>query len=122
MFRGRRTCAFSLVPTRLSTQLSPCNFLYRLRPCFNLAVFLDFPTRTVSRTDPSSLYPLSLLSLTIPYRKNRGRGEGAPSFSPFATRHSSLATSPNSFRCHSYENNPGGGSIKSANTTAQIWN
>jgi hypothetical protein len=39
-------------------------------------ISIHFPTCTVSRTGPSSLYPLSPLSLSAPYQKNRGRGEG----------------------------------------------
>jgi hypothetical protein len=47
-------------------------------------VSIYFPTRTESCTDPSSLYPLSPLSLPKPYRKTGGGGRGRAFFSPLA--------------------------------------
>ncbi len=118
MFRGRCLCATTLRPIPSFIPFSPYRFLYRFRPSFNSPVFFHFRTRTDSRTEPSSLYPLPPLSLSTPYRKNRGRGEA---YLFLATRHQPLATFPNSFRCHSYRPNPGVGSIKFTNIATPNW-
>jgi hypothetical protein len=115
MFRGRCSCAFSLPSTSSSTALLPYHFLYRFRPSFNCPVFLSFPARTDSRTEPSSLYPLSPLSIPTPYRKTGGGGRVRERGSFLVTRHS-LTTFSNSFPCHSYKSYPGVGDIKLANT------
>ena len=94
MLRGRDACASSILSASSPTRSLPCRFPYRFRPSLNCPVFWRFPTRTDSRTEPSSLYPLSSLSLPHPYRKTGGGGRGAPSFSPLATRHSPLRVSP----------------------------
>jgi hypothetical protein len=76
MLRGRYSCACSTHAKPSSTSFSLYHFPYRFRLFFNRPAFLYFPTRTVSRTDPSSLYPLFALSLSKPYRKTGGGGKG----------------------------------------------
>jgi hypothetical protein len=76
MLRGRYFCTCPMLCTSSSTRSLPYQFLYRFYPSFNCPLFSHFPTRTVSRTDPSSLYPLFPLSLPLPYRKSRGGGRG----------------------------------------------
>src|SRR5208282_2682378 len=94
MSRGPRSCDLSPVPRFPPTPFLPCSFVYRFHPSPNRQVFLRFPTRTNFRTEPSSFYPFSPLSLSRLYRKTRGGGRGGPSFSPLATHHSPLPLTP----------------------------
>jgi hypothetical protein len=94
MLRGWHSCACSIHAKPSSTPFPPYHFLYRFRPSFNCPAFLHFTKRTDSHTEPSSLYPLSPLSLPMPYRKTGGGGRSGPFFSPLATRHSPLSLSP----------------------------
>ena len=123
MLRGRYSSACSIHAKPSSTPFSSYQFLYSFRPPLNCPAFLHFPTRTDSRTDPSSLHLLSPLPLPTPYRKTRGGGRGRRQIliasaaygnheSPI-TKHESR--SAKSFRCHSYKNGWGVGSNLSAN-------
>src|SRR5271155_4930642 len=76
MLRGCYSCACSIHAKPSSTPFSPYRFLYRFRPSFNCTSFLHFPTRTDSRTDPSSYHPLSPPPLLAPYRKTGVGGRG----------------------------------------------
>jgi hypothetical protein len=59
-------------PSQGSLRTDLCQF----RPRSISLISILFPIRTDSRTESSSLYPLCALSFCVPYRKNRGRGEG----------------------------------------------
>src|SRR5208282_4244178 len=77
MLRGRYSCARSILPTPSSIPLSPYCSRYRSRPSLNCPVLLGFSARTDSRTDSSSIYPLS--PLVIPSHTEKTRGGVSPS-------------------------------------------